>query len=65
MADVSPIMTHEAGAGPKVNRTEMIRPKDACASEAAVAAGVPLVTGTEAATPRATSRMVLKPEPQR
>jgi hypothetical protein len=65
MADVSPIMTHEAGAGPKVNRTEMIRPKDACAREDAVAAGVPLVTWTEAATPRATSRRVLKPEPQR
>jgi hypothetical protein len=60
MADV-----HEAGAGPKVNRTEMIRPKDACAREAAVAAAVPLVTGTDAATPSAISRMVLKPEPQR
>jgi hypothetical protein len=59
------MMTHEAGAGPKVNKTEMIRPKDACAREAAVAAAVPLVTGTEAATPRAISRMVLKPEPQR
>jgi hypothetical protein len=65
MADVSPIMTHEAGAGPKVNRTEMIRPKDACAREAAVAAGVFLVTGTEAATPSMTSRKVLKAEPQR
>jgi hypothetical protein len=59
MADVSPIMTHEAGAGPKVNRTEIMRPKDACAREASF--DLP----TEAATPRATSRTVLKPEPQR
>jgi hypothetical protein len=59
MADVSPIMTHEAGAGPKVNRTEIMRPKDACAREAAF--DLP----TEAATPRATSRTTLKPEPQR
>jgi hypothetical protein len=65
MADVSPIMTHEAGAGPKVNRTEMIRPKEACAREDAVAAGVPWVTGTEAATPSMISRKVLKAEPQR
>jgi hypothetical protein len=65
MAEVSPIITHEAGAGPKVNRTEMIRPKDACAREAAFAAEVPWVTGTEAAMPRATRRMVLNPEPHK
>ena len=59
MADVSPIMTHDAGAGPKVNRTEMIRPKEACAREAA------LDLPTEAATPRAMRRTTLKPEPQR
>jgi hypothetical protein len=58
MADVSPIITHEAGAGPKVNKTETIRPKDACAREAAV--DLP----TEPAIPRATSRITLKPEPQ-
>jgi len=59
MADVSPIMTHEAGAGPKVNRTETMRPKDACAREAA------FDKPTEPATPRAMSRMTLMAEPQR
>jgi hypothetical protein len=59
MAEVSPIMTHEAGAGPKVNKTETMRPKDACARVAAF--DVP----QEAAIPRATRRMVLPAEPQR
>jgi hypothetical protein len=59
MADVSPMMTHEAGAGPNVNRTETMRPKDACASVAA------FETPQEAAIPRATSRIVLNAEPQR
>jgi hypothetical protein len=48
MADVSPIMTHEAGAGPNVKSTETIKPRDACANEAAV------LLPTEAAIPRAT-----------
>jgi hypothetical protein len=59
MADVSPIMTHEAGAGPKVNNTETIRPREACARDDEVE------TATEPATPRATNRMVLAAEPQR
>ena len=59
MADVSPIMTHEAGAGPKVNSTEMMRPKDACAR--LVAFDLP----TDPAMPRQTSKRVLKAEPQR
>jgi len=59
MADVSPMMTHEAGAGPKVKRTETMRPKDACAREAE------FEMPTDPATPRATSRMTLMPEPQR
>jgi len=48
MAEVSPMMTHEAGAGPKVNRTETMRPREACAKDDAV------VAGTQAAIPRAT-----------
>lgn len=59
MDEVSPIMTHEAGAGPKVNRTEIMSPKDACARVDAV--DVP----TEAAIPSATSKIVLPAEPQR
>jgi len=52
-------MTHDAGAGPKVNKTETMRPKDACAREAA------FETPKEAATPRETNRTTLKPETQR
>ncbi len=59
MADVSPIMTHEAGAAAKVNKTETMRPRDACALEAAT--DLP----TEAAIPRAISRTRLTNEPQR
>ena len=51
-------MTHEAGAGPKVNKTETMRPSDACASEAAVEAP------TEAAIPRAIRKPTLMSEPQ-
>jgi hypothetical protein len=58
MADVSPIMTHEAGAGPKVNKTETMRPKDACAREAA------FETPTEPAIPRAIRKPTLMSEPQ-
>jgi len=29
MAEVSPIMTHDAGAGPRVKRTETIKPREA------------------------------------
>jgi hypothetical protein len=57
MADVSPMMTHEAGAGPNVNKTEMIRPKEACAFEAAIE--IP----TEPATPSATRKTTLMREP--
>ncbi len=59
MAEVSPMMTHEAGAGPKVNRTETMRPREACAKDDAV------VAGTQAAIPRANRRMQLAAEPQR
>ena len=59
MADVSPIMTHEAGAGPNVNKTETIRPRDACAR----LDGVDLPT--EAAIPRQINRKVFTAEPQR
>ena len=58
MAEVSPMMTHEAGAGPKVKPTEMISPRAAtalfCAFELA----------KEPAIPRAMRRMVLISEPQ-
>lgn len=57
------MMTHEAGAGPRVKSTEMMRPRDACAKEAAVFAAS-LETGTVAATPSIMSRKVLKAEPQ-
>lgn len=63
MEEVSPIMTQEAGAGPRVNSTEMMRPRDACARDAAVLAAS-LVTGTEAATPSMINRNVLNAEPQ-
>jgi hypothetical protein len=59
MAEVSPITTHEAGAGPDLNNTEIMRPKDACAREAGV--DLPI----ETATPSAISRTTLKNEPQR
>ncbi len=59
MADVSPIMTHDAGAGPNVNSTETINPRDACAREAFV--DLP----TEPAIPRQIRRNVLAAEPQR
>jgi hypothetical protein len=59
MAEVSPITTHEAGAGPNVNNTEIMRPMDTCAREAAV--DLP----TDAVTPSAISRTRLKNEPQR
>ena len=52
------MITHEAGAGPKVNNTEMIRPRDACAREAAF--DLP----QEAAIPRQINKKVLKAEPQ-
>jgi hypothetical protein len=52
------MMTHEAGAGPKVNKTETMRPKDACAKEAAVE------MPTEPAIPRAIRKMTLIREPQ-
>jgi hypothetical protein len=52
-------MTHEAGAGPKVKKTEMMRPNDACALLSAFE--VP----TDAQIPRRISRKVLKAEPQR
>jgi hypothetical protein len=58
MADVSPIMTHEAGAGPKVNKTEMMRPKEACARLDEVD------TATEPAIPRTTRKPTLMSEPQ-
>jgi hypothetical protein len=62
MEDVSPMMTHEAGAGPRVKSTEIMRPRDACAREAAVFAAA-LDTGTVAATPSMISRKVLKADP--
>jgi hypothetical protein len=58
MAEVSPIMTHEAGAGPKVNKTDTMRPKDAWAREAA------FDKPTEPAIPRATKKPTLMSEPQ-
>lgn len=58
MEDVSPMMTQEAGAGPRVNRTEMISPRDACAKEA------DLDTPTEAAIPRMNKKPQLIAEPQ-
>jgi hypothetical protein len=63
MADVSPMTTHDAGAGPRVNSTEIMSPRDACAREAAVFAAS-LVTGTEAATPNMINRNVLNADPQ-
>jgi len=59
IADVSPMITHEAGAGPRVNSTETIRPSDACARDAA--SDMP----KQAAIPRAKSRTVLTADPQR
>ena len=58
MDDVSPMMTQEAGAGPKQNSTETMRPSDACAWVAAVP------PPTEAAIPRATKNPQLIKEPQ-
>lgn len=49
----------ETYAGPRVNKTDTIRPRDACAREAG--SDLP----TEAAIPRHTSKMALNPEPQR
>ena len=57
------MMTQEAGAGPRVKSTEMMRPRDACAREAAVFAAW-VVTGTVAATPSIISKKVLNAEPQ-
>lgn len=66
MADVSPMIAYETGAGPKVNRTETMRPKEACAKEAAFReAKLDFDVVQDAATPRATSRTVLTAEPQR
>ena len=59
MDDVSPIMTQEAGAGPRQNRTETIRPRDAVASDAE------FEKGTEPAIPMATKTIQLKAEPHR
>ena len=59
MADVSPIMTHEAGAGPRVKRTETMRPRDACAREAEVDCP------NDAAIPIATRTTMFMAEPQR
>lgn len=59
MDEVSPMMTHEAGAGPRQKRTETIRPRDAWASEAE------FDSPTDAAMPRAIKRTQLKPDPQR
>jgi len=58
MDDVSPIMTHDAGAGPKQNRTDTMSPREACAREDA------FDSLKEAAIPRQTSKRVLKAEPQ-
>lgn len=60
MADVSPMMTHEAGAGPNVKRTETIKPRDACASLDGFALGL-----IDPAIPSATKRIVLAADPQR
>ena len=57
--EVSPIITHEAGAGPRVNKTDTMRPREACARDAAVE------TPNDAAIPRHTSNTALNPEPQR
>jgi hypothetical protein len=51
MAEVSPMMTQEAGAGPRVKRIEMRRPREACALEMAVL--VASVEGIDPAIPRA------------
>lgn len=59
MADVSPMMTHEAGAGPSVKPTEMIKPR------AAWAKFDDSDTATDPAIPRQMSRMVLASEPHR
>jgi phage baseplate assembly protein W len=52
-------MTHDAGAAAKVYRTEMMRPKLACALEAAIE------NPTEPAIPRAISKTTLAAVPQR
>jgi hypothetical protein len=59
MDEVSPMNTQEAGAGPKVKRTDTIRPSDACARLDAV------VMETEPAIPRAIKKMKLAREPHR
>jgi hypothetical protein len=57
IAEVSPIIAYETGAGPRVKRTDTIRPREACANEDA------LDFSTVPAIPRARRNITLTREP--